>query len=85
MMSAHYVNDILQKNSRALAWAWATFFLLSIQPLAAQSTVTFEAEIGVKEVVVGLPFELTFILKNGEGSRFTAPAFDDGSALSSRL
>ncbi|MDO8368403.1 MAG: BatD family protein, partial [Saprospiraceae bacterium] len=66
----------MQKNVRALAaWAGTVFFLFNFQLLVAQSNVTFEAAIGVKEVVVGVPFELTFTLKNAEGQRFTAPNF----------
>ncbi len=66
----------LQKNTRAFgAWAGAMFFVFNFQPLVAQSNVTFEAAIDAKEVVVGLPFELTFTLKNAEGARFTAPNF----------
>ncbi|MFN0176660.1 MAG: BatD family protein [Saprospiraceae bacterium] len=65
-----------QKNTRAFgAWAGAMFFVFNFHPLAAQSNVTFEAAIDKKEVVVGVPFELTFTLKNAEGARFTAPNF----------
>ncbi|MBK6997859.1 MAG: protein BatD [Lewinellaceae bacterium] len=66
----------MQKKPRAFgAWAGAMFFVFNFHPLVAQSNVTFEAAIDAKEVVVGMPFELTFTLKNAEGARFTAPNF----------
>ena len=63
-------------NTRAFgAWAGVLSLLFSLNLLSAQSNVTFEAAIAAKEVIVGVPFELTFTLKNGEGTRFTAPNF----------
>lgn len=56
------------------AWAGAVFFLFIHAGLNAQSNVSFEAAISVKEVIVGVPFELNFTLKNAEGSRFNPPA-----------
>jgi len=66
----------LQNNTPAFgAWAGALSLFFSLNLLTAQSTVTFEAAIAVKEVITGVPFELTFTLKNAEGTRFTAPNF----------
>ncbi len=66
----------LQNNTRALgAWIGGLSLFFSLNLLTAQSTVTFEAAISVKEVITGVPFELTFTLKNAEGTRFTAPNF----------
>ena len=63
-------------NTRASgAWAGVLTLFFSLNLLSAQSNVTFEAEIAAKEVIVGVPFELTFTLKNAEGTRFTAPNF----------
>ncbi|MFZ4477901.1 MAG: BatD family protein [Saprospiraceae bacterium] len=65
-----------QKNTRALgAWAGTIFFLLNFYAAFAQSDVAFEVAVGSKELVVGVPFELTFTLKNAEGTRFTPPVF----------
>jgi len=75
MTLACYI-QCLQKCTRAFGvWAGAIFFIFNFHTLAAQSNVTFEAAIDAKEVVAGLPFELTFTLKNAEGTRFTAPNF----------
>lgn len=65
-----------RQNSRTTgAWAGLIFFLFSFLQSFAQNSISFEAAINVKEVIVGVPFELTFTLKNAEGSRFTAPTF----------
>jgi hypothetical protein len=75
-MAARYSSDCSRKNAPVFrAGAWAAFFLLCYSVLPAQSGVTFEAAISAKEVIVGVPFELTFTLKNAEGARFTPPAF----------
>ena len=75
-MTALRISDCLQKNARTLGfWAGAMLFLLDSSVLFSQSKGSFEAAISTKEVVVGLPFELTFTLKNVEGARFTAPNF----------
>jgi len=75
-MTALNIRNYLHKHGQALrVWAWALFFLLPMQELLAQSNVTFEASVSVKEMVVGMPFELTFSLKNAEGARFTPPDF----------
>jgi BatD DUF11 like domain len=69
-------SDRFQKNVRACSfWASALLFLFKIPVLPAQSNVSFETSITTKEVLVGVPFELTFTLKNAEGSRFTPPGF----------
>ncbi len=66
----------LHKNARAIgAWAGAIFLFFNTNFLGAQSTITFEAAIVAKEVIVGVPFELSFTLKNAEGTRFTPPNF----------
>ncbi|MBC7777419.1 MAG: protein BatD [Phycisphaerae bacterium] len=66
----------LYKNVRAFgAWTGAVFLFFNTNFLAAQSNVTFEATVAAKEVIVGVPFELTFTLKNAEGTRFTPPSF----------
>ncbi|MFN0034874.1 MAG: BatD family protein [Saprospiraceae bacterium] len=83
-MTAPSVSDSLQKNTRAFgAWAWAAFFFFHLNILVAQGNVTFEAEIAAKEVVVGLPFELTFTLRNADGKRFAAPDFSGFKVVSS--
>lgn len=77
-MTASNVTDSWQKSTRAFgACAWAAFFIFQTNQLLAQGNVVFEAAIAGKEVVLGLPFELTFTLKNAEGSRFTAPNFSN--------
>jgi len=48
-------------------------FLLAALPLAAQPT--FEASVETPEVVAGSRFEVSFALKNGEGTSFRPPAF----------
>ena len=68
--------NCLQVNTRAWSvWAGAMFLFFNVHLLSAQNKPTFEAAIATKEVVVGMPFELTFSLKNAEGERFTAPKF----------
>ncbi len=75
-MTALSISDCLQKNARTLGfWTGAMLFLCNSSVLLSQSNVSFEAAISTKEVVVGLPFELTFTLKNAEGLRFTPPNF----------
>jgi hypothetical protein len=75
-MTVPGISDCLQKKARVFGtWAGAVFFLLQFQLLQAQGNVTFEASITAKEVVVGAPFELSFSLKNAEGSRFSPPVF----------
>ncbi|MBN8679953.1 MAG: protein BatD [Chitinophagales bacterium] len=54
-------------------WAGAFFLLFPNPKLQAQSGISFEASVNTKEIVVGVPFELSFTLKNAEGSRFTPP------------
>ncbi|MCC7467392.1 MAG: protein BatD [Saprospiraceae bacterium] len=55
-------------------WAGALFLLLYSWSLQAQSGITFEGSVSTKEVIAGVPFELSFTLKNAEGSRFNPPA-----------
>lgn len=75
-MTVPGISECLQKKARVFGtWAGAVFFLFQIQLLKAQSNVSFEASVSAKEVVVGSPFELTFTLKNAEGSRFSPPVF----------
>jgi hypothetical protein len=76
-MTAHRrISDRLQKVVRACSfWALALLFISDIAFVSAQGNVSFEASINTKEVLVGVPFELTFTLKNAEGSRFTPPGF----------
>lgn len=75
-MTSSRISDSVQKNVRAIRpWAAAMLFLFYFQGLLAQNTATFEASVSVKEVLVGVPFEATFTLKNGEGTRFTPPGF----------
>jgi hypothetical protein len=57
------------------AWAGTIFFLLNFYAAFAQSGVAFEVAVGSRELIVGVPFELTFTLKNAEGTRFTPPTF----------
>ena len=67
-MSALSISDCLQKKARTLGfWAGVMLFLCNSSVLLSQNNVSFEAAISTKEVVVGLPFELTFTLKNAEG------------------
>jgi len=76
-MTAHRrISDRLQKVVRACSfWALALLFISDIAFVSAQGNVSFEASINTKEVLVGVPFELTFTLKNAEGTRFTPPGF----------
>lgn len=53
----------------------AGFFLLHSASLLAQAPVTFEASTEFREVVEGGTFEITFSLKNAQGTRFIAPDF----------
>ncbi|MDX1909997.1 MAG: BatD family protein, partial [Saprospiraceae bacterium] len=75
-MAAHCPSDCSRKNAAALReGVWAAFFLFLPTLLLAQSGITFEAGISSKEVIVGVPFELSFTLKNAEGTRFSPPSF----------
>ncbi len=64
----------LNRKYTQFAWAGAFFLLFHCLMLQAQSGVSFEAAVNAKEIVVGVPFELSFTLKNAEGSRFNPPA-----------
>lgn len=74
-MSIPCANGRLEFAHRFCSWAWALFILLHSQGLAAQGNVTFEATLNMKELVVGIPFEVSFTLKNAEGKRFSPPNF----------
>ncbi|MFN0216340.1 MAG: BatD family protein [Saprospiraceae bacterium] len=75
-MKVYRLIDRLQRNAPAFgSWVSVLFFLSNFHLLLAQSSPTFEASIAVKEVVVGIPFELTFTLKNAEGTRYSPPNF----------
>ena len=55
--------------------------LLASSFLLAQEA-TFEAYADAKQVVLNSYFEVTFTLKNGDGSNFRAPSFDNFNVLS---
>ncbi len=55
------------------SWTGVIFLLLQVQILLAQTNPIFEASIDAREVIVGVPFELSFSLKNAEGTRFSPP------------
>lgn len=75
-MAARCPSEYSRKKAPAYrAGAWAAFFLFLSSLLHAQTGVTFEAGYSAKEAIVGVPFELTFTLKNAEGTRFSPPAF----------
>ena len=63
----------LTRQHAQFAWAGAFFLLFHSLILQAQSGVSFEAAVSSKEIVVGVPFELSFTLKNADGSRFNPP------------
>ncbi|HOY05779.1 MAG TPA: BatD family protein [Saprospiraceae bacterium] len=48
-------------------------FLLQRAPLVAQAAVSFEATAETREIVEGGTFEVSFSLKNAQGSRFVMP------------
>jgi hypothetical protein len=77
-MSAHHPFARPQPAARPYkAWLWALFFFLGANTAVfAQGEVRFEASISTKEVVVGVPFEVSFTLKNAEGTRFVPPTLD---------
>lgn len=80
-MTALSISNGLRKQVWAFGpWAGVLFFLFNIHPLPAQGSPTFEVSIQAKEVLVGVPFEVTFQLKNAEGTRFTPPSFPGFSA-----
>lgn len=56
----------------AIAWAVLLWFAPALQ---GQGPVSFTAKISSPELVQGNQFELTFELKNAEGTRFRAPDF----------
>lgn len=68
-------------------WRLVLFFLWCNTALLGQLP-TFAASIDVKEVIVGIPFEVTFTLMNAEGLQFSPPSFRDfkpyGSVSESR-
>jgi hypothetical protein len=75
-MSAHSISDCLQRNVRAFGpWAGALLVFFQLNGLLAQNAVSFEATVQAREIVVGVPFEVVFNLKNAEGSRFSPPDF----------
>lgn len=77
-MSAHRPSACLPQDARLFkAWLWVLFFFFVTNSIVfAQGEVRFEASVGTKEIVVGEPFELTFTLKNAEGSRFVPPVMN---------
>lgn len=63
------------RSARAFLPVAAGLFSLQTNLLLAQAPVTFEATTDYREVVEGSAFEVTFSLKNAQGSRFIAPDF----------
>lgn len=65
---------------------WAYILLLMIGLFASSfltaQEATFEAYADAKQVVLNSYFEVTFTLKNGDGSNFRAPSFDNFNVLS---
>ena len=59
------------------SFSWLLFMLFSASLAKAQSDVTFEAYSDAKEVLLSSYFEVTFTLKNANGSGFSAPSFKD--------
>lgn len=57
-------------------WGVAAFLCCNGMWLLAQNP-SFVASLDVKEVIVGVPFELTFTLNDAEGQRFTPPSLRD--------
>jgi hypothetical protein len=70
-----------------LVWGITALLLCPTITLGGQNP-TFVANIDVREVVVGSPFEVTFTLTDAESQRFTPPSFRDfksaGSVSESR-
>ncbi len=62
-----------------LAWGVAALLGWHDNVLVGQNP-TFTASIDTKEVIVGVPFEVTFTLANAEGKRFTPPSFREFQA-----
>jgi len=77
MISSHS-SVLLRLIPHHAAWRAAAFLFFFPVLLSAQ---TFEAEITSKEVVLGSSFEVTFTLKDAQGSRFRAPELGDYKIL----
>ncbi|MEO6039085.1 MAG: BatD family protein [Saprospiraceae bacterium] len=69
-----------QPGLRRFLHATLGCFLLATLPAAAQPS--FEASVESPEVVEGSRFEISFALKNGEGSNFRPPSFANFRVLS---
>jgi len=67
--------SIFLQSIRICIPAMAGLFLGQVVRLHAQTPVSFEAAVELREVVEGSAFEVTFSLKNAQGSRFIAPDF----------
>lgn len=67
--------SIFLRSVRICIPVMAGLFLGQVARLHAQAPVSFEAATEFREVVEGSTFEVTFSLKNAQGSRFIAPDF----------
>lgn len=67
--------SIFLRSVRICIPVMAGLFLGQVARLHAQAPVRFEAATEFREVVEGSTFEVTFSLKNAQGSRFIAPDF----------
>ncbi len=67
--------SIFLRSVRICIPVMAGLFLGQVARLHAQAPVRFEAATEFREVVEGNTFEVTFSLKNAQGSRFIAPDF----------
>ena len=63
-------------------WLLLSFFLLSASVSYSQAGATFEAFSNAKQVVANGYFDVSFTLKNGEGTDFRPPSFNDFVVIS---
>ncbi len=74
-MTSRLPFSLFLPSVRACIPIMAGLLLLQSAGLRAQAPVAFEASVEFREVVEGSTFEVTFSLKNAQGSRFIAPDF----------
>jgi len=72
------LRSTLQFSALALVWAFGVLGT----PALAQAPIRFEAKLSTPELVQGAQFELTFELKDADGSRFRPPSFAPFRVLS---
>jgi len=70
-----------KKSMRSGIWVAVVLFLRPNNAVFTQASAVFEAKVESPEVVQGNRFEVTFTLKDAEGTRFIAPAFGEFKLL----